>query len=82
MYKHPTTELQFSNMEIQPLYTASPNVATPLAAQRQSARSAWVGLTQPEIVEGFCSNPHEVQYVSVFEKGARWAEAKLKEKNT
>lgn len=44
MYKHPTTELQFSNMEIQPLYTTSPTVATPLAAQRQ-----WVGLTKEEI---------------------------------
>jgi hypothetical protein len=38
-----------------PLYTTPPNVATPLAAQRQSApdpkdrRSAWVGLTDEQI---------------------------------
>ena len=31
------------------LYTTPPNVATPLAAQRQSGRSAWVGLDDDDI---------------------------------
>lgn len=31
-------------------------------------------LTQTQVVEGFCSLPHDVQYVSVFEKGVRFAE--------
>jgi hypothetical protein len=32
-------------------------------------------LTQTEVVEGFCNTPHDVQFVSVFEKGVRFAEA-------
>ncbi len=54
--------------------TPCPHV--PVAAERQ-----WVGLTQPEIIEGFCATPLEVQFVTGFEQGACWAEAKLREKN-
>lgn len=31
-------------------------------------------LTQPEVVEAFCNTPHNVQYVSVFDAGVRFAE--------
>lgn len=54
---------------VEPLYTAP-----------QPERK-WVGLTQPEVVDAFCQTPHKTQYVAVFEQGARWAEARLKEKN-
>ena len=37
-------------------------------AQRQS-------LTQAEVVDGFCKQPHDVQFVSVFDAGVRFAEA-------
>jgi hypothetical protein len=32
-------------------------------------------LTQQEVVDGFCKLPHEVQFVSVFNAGVRFAEA-------
>lgn len=38
-------------------------------------RALRVPMTQPEAVEAFCKLPHDVQYVSVFEKGIRAAEA-------
>jgi hypothetical protein len=41
----------------------------------------WVSLTEPEILDGFCSAPHQVQYVSVFKQGALWAQQQLMEKN-
>ena len=31
-------------------------------------------LSQEAIVQGFCSEPHDVQLVSVFRSGVRWAE--------
>ncbi len=59
---------------VTPLYTTPPNVATPLAAQRQSARSAWVGLTDDEI--------NALDYSGTRIEFVRAIEAKLKEKNT
>ncbi len=73
-----------SNSEWEPLNVSSknpatpPNVATPLAAQRQSARSAWVGLTQQDIDIAF----DDTQEGGGFDEFARAIEAKLKEKNT
>jgi hypothetical protein len=32
-------------------------------------------LTQAKVVEGFCKQPHDVQFVSVFNAGVRFAEA-------
>jgi hypothetical protein len=52
-----------------------------VAAQRQSARSAWVGLSDEEIKRA----PHHMvdgAYHYSFKQGAEWAEAKLKEKNS
>jgi hypothetical protein len=57
-----------------PLYTAPPNVATPLAAQRQSARSAWVGLTDEER-RACTQSPFTAE-------NYRAIEAKLKAKNS
>ena len=63
------------------LYTTPPNVATPLAApapeerKRQSARSAWVGLTDEEIIKA-------TENIAGRKNIARAIEAKLKEKNT
>lgn len=31
-------------------------------------------LSQSEVVDGFCKQPHDVQYVSVFNAGVRFAE--------
>jgi hypothetical protein len=59
-------------------YTTPPNVATPLAAQRQSARSAWVGLTQQDIDIAF----DDTQEGGGFDEFARAIEQRLKEKNT
>lgn len=42
----------------------------------------WVGLTDEAVLDAFCKAPHKRQYVEVFSLGARWAEEKLKEKNT
>jgi len=58
----PTPE---EDKEIEPLYT------TPPAAQRQSARSAWVGLTDEEIEPYYAANKPLI----------KWVEAKLKAKN-
>ena len=44
MYRHPRTEEQFSNMEIQPLYTSPP------------AQRTWVGLTRKEVHDLYDSN--------------------------
>lgn len=43
------------------LYTKSPQQRKPL--------------TQQEVIDGFCKLPHDVQYVSVFNAGVRFAEA-------
>jgi hypothetical protein len=59
------------------LNTAPPNVATPLAAQRQSARSAWVGLTDEEIAMAW---PYELGQLE--KQFAFNLESKLKEKNS
>jgi hypothetical protein len=65
-----------------PLYTTPPNVATPLAAQRQ-----WVGLTRSECLQiekdmmKYYDYQHECKTVCLPEF-ARAIEAKLKEKNT
>ena len=56
------------------LYTTQPNVATPLAAQRQSARSAWVGLTDEER-RACTQSPFTAE-------NYRAIEAKLKAKNS
>jgi hypothetical protein len=64
-----------SNYEWTPLYTTPPNVATPLAAQRQ-----WQGLTDEEKQEWIDAMPYTIEprhcmiLVNVME-------AKLKEKN-
>jgi hypothetical protein len=55
-----------------PLYTTPPNVATPLAAQRQ-----WVGLTDEQHAEAVEVCLHIGVEGLVF-----WLEDKLKEKNT
>jgi len=67
------------------LYTTPPNVATPLVAQRQSARSAWVGLTDEEVHP--LANEHlhyqmEGYEVSGIYNLAQAIEAKLKAKNS
>jgi hypothetical protein len=67
MYKRPTTELQFSNMEIQPLYTSPP------------AQRIWVGLSDEEIAQG---NKESWVTEQAWQSAVWWAEAKLKEKNT
>ena len=69
MYKRPTTELQFSNMEIQPLYTSPPTLSL--------AQRTWVGLTDEEI-----DKTHETKVWDARRSYARAIEAKLKEKNT
>lgn len=59
---------------VTPLYTALPNVATPLAAQRPVPEERkWVGLTQEEI---------ENCYGGEIDDFARAIEAKLKAKNS
>jgi hypothetical protein len=60
------------DVEPLPLYT------TPPTAQRQSARSAWVGLTQQDIDIAF----DDTQEGGGFDEFARAIEAKLKEKNS
>ena len=47
-----------------------------------TAQREWVGLTDEEVLDAFCKTPHTRQYVEMFSRGARWAEAKLKEKST
>jgi hypothetical protein len=71
MYRYPKTEEQFSNEEIQPLYT------TPPAAQRP-----WQGLTDEEVWEAYMESPVELD-CSTDELYAlsRTVEAKLKGKN-
>jgi hypothetical protein len=49
------------------------------AAKRQSARSAWVGLTDEEIEQG-CKESWVTE--QAWQSAVWWAEAKLKEKNT
>lgn len=34
-----------------------------------------VPMTDAEVVDGFCKRPHNVQFVSVFSDGVRFAEA-------
>jgi hypothetical protein len=58
--------------------TTPPNVATPLAAQRQSARSAWVGLTDEEIMDMYNEPRSDAEMIAF----GREVEAKLKELNT
>jgi hypothetical protein len=63
---------------IVPLYTTPPNVATPLAAKRQSAQRQWVGLTDEEIEQAWEeSSPYYNE-----NDFARAIEVKLKEKNS
>lgn len=68
-----------------PLYTTPPNVATSLAApapkerKRQSARSAWVGLTDEEYEKAIRDNMLlQMNFAGIRDD----IEAKLKEKNT
>jgi hypothetical protein len=68
--------------------TTPPNVATPLAApapeerKRQSARSAWVGLTDEELDQAWRSLDYTVSWAQHRIYIALAIEAKLKEKNT
>ena len=49
---------------------------TPPTQCNYSQRSqAFKPLTQTEVVDAFCSLSHDIQFVSVFEKGVRFAEA-------
>jgi hypothetical protein len=72
-----------------PLYTTPPNVATPLAApapeerKRQSARSAWVGLTDEErkFVRNSVGYNHFFTAGEYAEHVQKATEAKLQEKN-
>jgi hypothetical protein len=71
-----------------------PNVATPLEEtaslaapapqerKRQSARSAWVGLTDDEVVDIMPDDDTPMSLGEAFSKFADLIEAKLKEKNT
>jgi len=61
------------------VYNIPPNVATPLAAQRQSARSAWVGLTDDEIDD--LAEFHGLDFMS-YDPFTRAILAKIKEKNS
>ena len=76
MYRHPKTEEQFSNMEIQPLYTTPP-------------QRTWVGLTDEEIEYAFKTNSVMVDNGNAYMVAglravniARAIEAALKAKNT
>jgi hypothetical protein len=48
-----------------------------LAMSSFPPRRAWVGLTDEDY-----ASPEAGEYTECFEDGARWAEIKLKEKNT
>lgn len=51
------------------------------APQPPQQPAEWVGLTDEQIVEAFCKHPLENEYAKVFEQGALWADALLREKN-
>jgi hypothetical protein len=68
MYRYPKSEEQFSNIEIEPLYT------TP-----QPAQKPWVGLTDEERFAVLFGKDGKVLD---YEDYAEAIEAKLKEKNT
>lgn len=89
MYRHPKTEEQFSNIEIQFLYTSPPIEATPLASQRSVKpwvhATTWRGLTDEEIrnwwrIENGLEDCNMAKLVD-FTLVVRAIEAKLKEKN-
>ena len=67
MYRYPKTEEQFSNEEIQPLYTCSP-------------QRTWVGLTDDEILKFRDIVPNTLGYDLI--EFARAIEAKLRSKTT
>jgi len=65
-----------SKYAVQPLYATPPNVATPLASQRQ-----WVGLTDEEI-EQVWKRVQANDFHDCVQPFARAIEAKLKAKNS
>ena len=69
MYRRPKTEEQFSNMEIQPLYTTPP-------------QRTWVGLTDEEIKSIWLNEKDYGDDWLDVQSIAKAIEAKLKEKNT
>ncbi len=92
-----TSENPDPRIEIEPLYTTPPggrqseelrseedclsNVATPLAAQRQSALRAWVGLTDDDLEDACPDSSTPMSLGEAFVAYGRAVEAKLKEKN-
>ena len=42
--------------------------------KEEAKKQASKPLTQQEVVDAFCVTPHQVQYVSVFDAGVRFAE--------
>ena len=59
------------------------NIPCAICGAAPQPQREWVGLGEARgIVQAFLEKPTSARYSDAFMEGARWAEAKLKEKNT